>query len=270
MRAGLRCALWGAAAFAVALAGTWVTQAALPAARAAARIGPESVWNPPDEGAALHECPPGEGWRACVRDALRRSGISREALAFYDRTDWFLVKFTAVGPVDLGVLVNSWMANDNWQLAFLNGEPQVLLMADALLQLGQGGPLSLGPGSSYADVAGAAQLAQGLAAADGYAEPTVWPGHQFLEGVRALDSGGAAFTVQFDVVNGCHACGTGYRLRLVFAFGPRGAYEGTSVAGLCRTEDARVAVDGVPDCVPAFGPSVPGVSHFNRRSSSLT
>lgn len=254
LQACLRFAAWGAAALMVAVA--WV--AAVPAGEAAGRIGPESVWDPLGQGAELHECIPGEGWTTCVRACVTpcARGISPEALAFFDRADWFLAGITAVGPIDLGVLVNPWMANDNWQMAFLNGTPEVFLMADAVLQLDHGGFPSLGPGAPYANIAGAPQLAGRPTAVDGYADLIVWPSHHFLEDVQRLDGGGAAFTVQFDVVNGRHACGTAYRLRVAFDFDPKGSYEGASAVGLCRTENARVAVAGVGECPSASGPAV--------------
>ena len=182
-------------------------------------------------------------------------------MAFWERTGWFLAEFVPAGPVDLGVLVNPWMANGNWQFAFLNGDPPVLPVADALLRAGPTGPPPPAPEQLGAGLPELDGLARAVEAVDGYADLSPWPGDHLVEGVR-VDGPLTRWVVQFELVNACHACQTGYRLRAEFAFDAGGAYQGMAAVGLCRTSSARAEVPGVRPCPEgrAPGPSEPMAS----------
>ena len=55
---------------------------------------------------------------------------------------------------------------------------------------------------------------------------------------------------QFEIVNGCHACGTGYSERIAYDFTQQGVFVGAFLSGACRTSAAEVIVPGVTACPP--------------------
>lgn len=199
-------------------------------------IGIESIWHPlgeEDRLASLHECNK-QTQTECVTAIMQDSGASRQAIEFFRTTGWFLDDFQEMGRVDLGSVVNPWRANENVQYAFLNGTPLVVHPEEEVQ------PVAIELEPNY-DVLVAA-----------FPNLFLWPGLGLLEALSTTEEGGQRFVIQFHLVDGCHACGTGYRARVAFDFGADGTYLGVGPLplGLCwgGGPDVTPVSTSIPDC----------------------
>ena len=198
-------------------------------------IGVESIWDPGEETrlTRLHECSR-DTLTECVTAIMQDSGVPRQAIEFFRTTGWFLGDFQEMGRVDMGTVADPWRANDNVQPVFLNGTPLVVYPEEEVR------PVYIELDPDY-DVLVAS-----------FPHLSLWPGHGALETLSTLEGGGQRFVLQFDLVDGCHACGTGYRARIAFDFGVDGTYLGIGSfpLGLCwgGGPDVTPVSPSVPDC----------------------
>jgi hypothetical protein len=205
-------------------------------------IGVESIWDPWDGTrlTRLHECSR-DTQTDCVTAIMQDSGASREAVEFFRTTGWFLGDFEEMGRVDMGEIVNPWRANANVQPVFLNGTPLVVYPEDEVR------PVFIGLDPDY----------DALVAS--FPDLSLFPGLSALETLSRLEGGGQRFVLQFDLVDGCHACGTGYRARIAFDFGLDGTYLGVDSfpLGLCWGGGLFVTPvsPSVPDCPALVWPA---------------
>lgn len=182
-------------------------------------IDVRSIWHPlgeEDRLTRLHECSR-DRRTECVTAIMQESGASPQAIDFFRLTAWFLGEFQEMGTVDLGSIVDPWLANENVQYAFLNGTPLVVYPVD-----------EVGPVSIWADPNYDALVAW-------FPDLFLWPGGSVFEALSTSQEGGQRFVLQFHLVDGCHACGTGYFARVAFDFGVDGTYVGAGpwTLGLC-------------------------------------
>lgn len=204
-------------------------------------IGPEAVWDPVDDGAKLlqiQECTmprPTE----CAIATMEQLGASPQALQFFRTTGWFLSDFQEMGKVDLGSIVDPWRANSNGDFALLNGTPSVVL-AEAEGRL--------------VEVAIERDLAYDTLITE-FPDLLLWPPDNVFEAFGPAADGGQRFILQFYLVNGCHACVTGYMARVTLDFASDGTYLGPGGLSLCRADWAR---DETP--AAALVPACPGAA----------
>jgi hypothetical protein len=192
------------------------------------QIGLESIWHPlgeEDRLTRLHECSR-ETRTECVTAIMQDSGASRQAMEFFSTTGWFLGDFQEMGRVDLGTVIDPWRANENVQYAFLNGTPLVVHPEEEVQ------PVAIQLDPDY-DLLVAS-----------FPDLFLWPGLGLLEALSTTEGGGQRFVIQFRLVDGCHACETGYRARVAFDFGVDGTYLGVGPLPL------SLCWGGGPDVTP--------------------
>lgn len=199
-------------------------------------IGVESIWHPLGEEARLtrlHECSRDKRTE-CVTAIMQDSEASPQATEFFRATGWFLGDFQEMGRVDLGSVVDPWRANENVQYAFLNGTPLVVHPEEEVQ------PVAIELDPNY-DVLVAA-----------FPDLFLWPGLGLFEALSTTEEGGQRFVIEFRLVDGCHACETGYRARVTFDFGVDGTYLGVGPLplGLCWGEgpDVTPVSPAIPAC----------------------
>jgi len=202
-------------------------------------IGAESVWDPLQDEASLgrlHACTP--PMTDCVTAIMQDSSASPQAIDFFRLTGWFLSDIQEMGRVDLGRIVDPWRANDNVQYALLNGTPLVVYPDTEA----QSVAIQLDPNRD--------------ALAASFPDLFLWPGDNVFEALTTSDSGGQRFVLQFSLVDGCHACGTGYSARVAFDFDTDGTYLGAGARplALCWAggPDVTPVATSVPTCPPAL------------------
>jgi hypothetical protein len=165
---------------------------------------------------------------------MQDSGASPQAIDFFKLTGWFLSDFQEMGRVDLGRVVNPWRANDNVQYAFLSGTPLAVYPEEEVQ------PVAIRLDPNYD------------ALVPSFPDLSLWPGDNVFEALTTSDHGGQRFVLQFSLVDGCHACGTGYFVRVAFDFDTDGTYRGVSSRplGLCegRGPDVTPVATSVPAC----------------------
>lgn len=194
-------------------------------------VGPAAVWVPDLEDpfwSAVEACPQWGAFSDCVRAAMVEAGAPAEAIRFAEaHWTWLLESFQEAGRVDVGYVLDRWLANDNSQAVFLNGQPPVLFLADLV------GRVSLEQHPLYR------LLEMAFPQGDRPVGLFIWPGHQRYLGVYLPAEGGQRFFFDFDVVDGCHACLTGFTARVNFDFSPDGSYTGASLTDICRDPNAE-------------------------------
>ena len=198
-------------------------------------IGLESVWDPLQDEAnlgRLHACT--APMTDCVTAIMQDSNASPQAIDFFRLTGWFLSDIREMGRIDLGTIVDPWRANDNVQHALLNGTPLVVYPEKETQLVG----IELDPNHEV------------LAAP--FPDLLLWPGDSVFEALTTSDSGGQRFVLRFSLVDGCHACGTGYFARVAFDFDTDGTYlgAGTLPLALCWAggPDLTPVATSVPAC----------------------
>lgn len=200
-------------------------------------IGPESVWDPAQDETRLgrlHECGPVDTLTECVRPIMQELGASPQAIEFWRLTGWFLGDFQEMGTVDLATIIDPWRANENVQLALLNGTPAVVYPEE------EGVPVAIEQDSNY----------DALVAA--FPDLDFWPSGGVFEALSAPDHEGQRFVLQFRLIDGCRACSTGYFARVALDFAADGTYMGAPrLLGVCRGQGPDVKpVDASIDACP--------------------
>jgi hypothetical protein len=215
------------------------------------RFGSDAVWeflaSPESQNTDLHsvllQCGAPPDGEACVEDVMTDTGASLASIDFFRETGWFLIDFEDFGRVDLGTIVLPWRANANQQYVLLNGDPDIVYVEEG------GGELSVKEDPEFDALVEAIGTVTPL---NGSPADTleIFAGENVFEAEHNLPFEGQQFVFQFEVVNGCHACGTGYSERVSFDFGQQGVFVGQFLSGLCRTSGAEVLVPGVLPCPP--------------------
>jgi hypothetical protein len=207
----------------------------------------EFLASPEAQNTDLHslllDCGAPPDGEACVEDVMTETGASLESIEFFRETGWFLIGFEDFGRVDLGTILLPWRANANQQYVLLNGDPDIVYVEES------GAELSVADDPDFdALVAGIESITPPNGSPADALE--IFAGENAFEAEYDLPFEGQQFVFQFEVVNGCHACGTGYRERVSFDFGQQGVFVGQFLSGLCRASEAEVIVPGVLPCPP--------------------
>jgi hypothetical protein len=194
---------------------------------AAARIGPEAVWNPP---AGFNEkfraaCAKLEGakFSDCFVEQMAKAGASPQAVAFAKRVDGmgFARAFHDEGAVDIVWAEYPYRANSNRVCLLVNGDPAIVDVDD--LSKFDRNDLKRFP--IWKTVLGRHPKAE-IFPAD--RENTQMPIAHHVAG------GETRFLVGYEIHDGCRACALIGTLRVFWNFDASGKFLGTQVKAVRR------------------------------------
>ena len=233
---------------ALVLVGTVVTSRST---EAVDRFGPSAVWqflaSPESQNTdvftALQQCGAPPDGNACVMDIMQDTDASRASIEFFQETGWFMIDYEDFGRIDLGTILLPWRANANQQYVLLNGDPDIVFVEDTAAEL------SFTDDPSYGDLTAAIEAATPPNGAPS-AALEISAGDNAFEDEFDLPIDGQQFVFQFEIVDGCRACGTGYNERIAYDFSQQGVFIGAFLSGACRGPDAEVFVPGITACPP--------------------
>jgi len=181
---------------------------------------------------------------ACVEQIMHQAGASEAAIDFYGETESFLSRFQPLGPMALGSVLFPFRAGGNNQYVMLDGDP-AFVYPEQELERG-GDALGIQQDSAYP------ALATAFPPPPDFAGPVpnllAFPADDLFESVSNPFDGGQRFIFQFNVVNVCEACATGYFARIAFDFDASGVYLGPTYLSLCRGRHAHSFVGGIAIC----------------------
>ena len=208
-------------------------------------LAPGSSPTPPDVNLtrSLLQCRAPPSGTACVTGVMQGAGATAAAIDFLETTGWFLIALDDLGPVDLGTIVSPWRANANRQYVMLNGEPELVYAED------EGAKLKLTSDPAYQPLVDAV-TASGTTAPGLPVNVVIFAADNAFEEQISVEQGGQRIVFQYDIVNGCHTCGTGYRERVGFDFDTTGRYRMATLLGICRGGQATPDVPNVAPCPP--------------------
>ena len=209
---------------------TWsvVPIATVPTPPAGGRVGPSAVWQRATTGGqvGVSEACTGAAMtsagaiRACAARYMAAHGASAAAVAFYEATGSYLIRFLDTGRVDLGYTLSELPMDCGclgWLL--LNGRPP---------EKSPPAPSLMTP--AYAPLQRAYRLAGGY-------HPGFNPLFLFsppdLETARTLPGGTEELWVQLPINDACNACATPYRARTLYRLSPAGALTSMVSLGPC-------------------------------------
>ncbi len=231
---------------------TWsvvpITTSAAPSA--GGRTGPSAVWPDATRGgqvAVSQLCfaatASAAAVQACVARYMAAHGASAAAVAFFEATRTYLIRFLDTGRVDIGYTLSEFPMDCGcfgWIL--LNGRPSDLRP-----------PLPSLTTPAYATLQRAYRLAGGY-------RPGFNPLFVFyppdLEAARSLPNGTEELWLQLPLNDACNACATPYRARALYRLSPGGALASTVSLGPCL---ATAAAGGVATKVEVTEPACPPV-----------
>jgi Tol biopolymer transport system component len=203
---------------------TWiiVTSFQLPLVSAQGSIGQDDVWNPHGTEYAdeIQQCHQQTSFVQCVVAVMQRAGASPGAIAITRQLDGrgFMISFEETGLVDLAAIFYPFNANNNWQLALVNGNPELIVVSRVV-------DTNIRSHPHYA------------ALAEKHPNALLWAGINQYEMVEVTSTGGQRFIFSFALVDGCHACGMVGTARVAFEFDGSGRFLGSQLLSLVATDD---------------------------------
>jgi hypothetical protein len=197
-------------------------------------VGPDAAWTIPESlSPSLVRCHSNAS--DCAASIMDDNGASAAAIAFMEKTGWFLTEFREQGMVDVAMVTTPWRANSNTDWAMVNGSPNIVYAEDAGAQLA--------PDTSDAAYAALLAAHPGL---------VIWPSDSIYETMGDPPAGGQFFVFHYSLNDGCHACATGYVWRVALDFAQDGTYEGPRLLNICIGPLVDLAMRGpeVETCPP--------------------
>ena len=204
----------------------------------------------------LMSCSKSENSRACMVAIMRQERAPASAIAFLESTGWLISDFIELGPRDLAVILDPLLLNGNYQFGIVNGAGGIIFPAVAVetdLIWSDGALLLLK--RAYED------------RGDTSSSLRVWVTDVWFES-QVQGQSVQDFYLQFNVVNACHACSTGYAARFSFSFDRKGNFLGSEFVGLCRRSLREVDIGASP-CPSADLPGPGKVSSIARSCAAL-
>jgi hypothetical protein len=159
---------------------------------------------------------------SCVTDFMEEHGAKEAAIDFYRRTRTFLTSFKESGEVDVGMMLDPWLANNNTRAVLLNGVPAILEPHETEL------PMATRRDPDF------------RALKERYRSLDAGIQFPLFERVRRA-SERSGYVFQFYLEDGCHACATGFRARVMFSVAAGGALESVGSLGICDSNDIMEA-----------------------------
>ena len=188
-------------------------------ARLVIGFGPSLIWQPsPAAVEQLHLC--ANQTFSCVRRVMEEQGATRDAIAFYQLTGWFLSDIKDTGVVQVGTIFNPWAANENYQLALVGGVPAVIFPNEDAATISP----SLPHNPTYAAIKRR------------HKDAMFWPFGPTFVGTDTAAEGGLRFLLDYNVLDGCHACAVLAHVRLAFDFTPDGTKVGVQLVAVTPAE----------------------------------
>lgn len=195
----------------VSLLSSWallfaVPQSGTPGTAAGAKIGSSAVWQPPKDfitnaHTACDKSANPAGVAECFIRQMSAAGAPADAVSFsrmlYKQTDGMvgiMTAFKKYGAVDAAQVLYPLRANDNYALLLVNGDPKILDVDDF----------------KKLDHAAMEQNGFFQAIKKRFPQTDLWPGDHSASDpwprVQPLTGGGTEFVVNYQLINGCHAC----------------------------------------------------------------
>ena len=192
------------------------------------RFDGSAVWKPKDEQqafadmrqcGAMHAGGSEGSFATCVGEAMRKHGASKPAIAFNAATggNAYATRLRKMGsPVDVMEAMNPFMANSNDQVFFVNGDPVAVSADEQAMKLdGKKNP-------------------QFQALQKTYPEAFIFP-HAEMQSLQVIMTRtGQAFTLQFPIVNGCHACARVGQAIVEYDFDSSGHFTGATLTAIMK------------------------------------
>lgn len=196
-------------------------------------VGPEAIWEPSAELMAnIHrECADATApsFGECFAAAMEKHGAAPEAVAFTKLTGngAYMRGFLETGRVDVAYVAYPFRANENQGILLVNGFPPIIdvdnLSAVPKGQL-QKDPLYIHLVKEFPQV-------------------SVWPGDRSEKDVpviETLPNGGQRFFLNYELLNGCHACELVGSAQFAFEFDSLGNFTGIQLKGVeNKVEDTK-------------------------------
>ena len=185
-------------------------------------VGKDSEWNPSAKTISRikQQCAEKRApdFGKCFVDSMSRAGASPQAVAFARATDntGYLARFVKMGRVDLAYVHYPFRANENEGWLLVNGDP-AMIDVDDLARLPKN---QLETNQAYSRT------------------KEKFPNVMLFGGARSLkqppkmivQSGkGQRFSVEYRLLNGCHACERVGRAWFAFGFDGEGKFLGTTL-----------------------------------------
>jgi hypothetical protein len=191
-------------------------------------IGASAVWQiPPQFMPHAHAaCDQASTVPECMMDQMTEAGAPAEAVTFtrelYQQSHGELGIMT--GFQDEGSLAFAWItyplrANTNYGFLLVNGHPRIINVEDLKLL----------------DTKTMKQSFQFQDLKRQFSKVDVWPGDRdgmIWPNSQPGSNGGVQFTVQYPLINGCHACARAGFAIFNWNFDARGKFLGTSFQGM--------------------------------------
>lgn len=189
-------------------------------------VSEESVWEPRGEALSdLYSTCASETGPSCVTALMVERGSSKEAATFYAERGAFLTKVLERGKVDVGTTLDPFPANNNQGTVLLNGDPSFIMPSGREL-----------PAAALSNPD--ADVLRGH-----FPDLTFSVDNPAFESLRSSGDG-EGYIFQYELVDGCHACETGFNVRGILRFTLEGALTGQDFLGICTESDI---VDVPPD-----------------------
>jgi hypothetical protein len=190
-------------------------------------IGQAAVWKPKPKDeqkvfADMRQCgamhaggSPGT-FETCVGWAMEKGGAPPAAIAFNRATggNAYATRFRELGRVDVMEAMNPFLANSNDQVYFVNGDPAAVGADEQAMKL----DVKSNPGF--------------LALAKRYPEAFLFPHAEMHTLSAPMTHTGQAFTLDFPIVNGCHACERVGKATITYFFDSNGKYTGAEITAV--------------------------------------
>lgn len=181
----------------------------------------------------VSSCPHPAPATGCVTLFMREHAAPEAAADFYRRTGTFLVMFKGSGEMDVGIVLDPWLANNNTRTVLLNGETSIFY-------------------PSASELSSAVRRDPDFQSVRGVF-PDLDVGIQFplFEAARRDGGEGSGYLFQFYLEDGCHACDTGFRARVIFTFDKDEGRLGSRSLGICNSNEAvdtPIELSHVPPC----------------------
>jgi hypothetical protein len=185
------------------------------------RLGSEVVWDPSPQilSAIGEKCAKGDpaDMNDCFLDQMRAAGASLQAVEFAksnsDKGLIFVRAFRKAGVVDIAYIDYPFRANELDGVLLVNGDPSIIDVDSQKFVARE----NFSKNPTYS------------ALAKKYPEISMWPGDRFHTNnplVQHSESGQQLFEVDYIFRDGCHACAQIGTVRLIFAFGKDGKFNG--------------------------------------------
>lgn len=209
----------------VFLAACWAAQAE----QSPSNIDASAVWRMPSQFMANAHAACGRSssvYAECMIDQMAKAGASSAAVSFtrelYRQSHGefgIMSDFQAEGPVAFAWIVYPLRANTNYGFLLVNGQPRIVNVEDLKLL----------------DTSTMRQSFQFQAVKAQFPHVDIWPGDRsgkIWPNSQPGANGGIQFTLQYPLLNGCHACASAGSAIFNWNFNAHGKFLGTTFEGM--------------------------------------